>query len=57
MDPLAPKPGTQPFSCPVCNLNFSSGKALANHLQDKHEPHFTAEDRTWLRSIKIQVED
>ncbi len=51
------KPSPQPFSCHVCHLNFSGGKQLAQHLEDKHEPHFNAEDKAWLRSIKIQVED
>ena len=49
----------QPFACPVkgCNLNFSSGTALSNHLKEKHEPHFTMTDKRFLKSIKIKVDD
>lgn len=55
---MEPRP-EQPFGCPVkgCNLNFSTGKALDNHLKDKHEPVFTAEDRMFLKSLKIKVEE
>lgn len=57
MGAMDPKPGTQPFSCHVCNLNFSGGKALALHMQEKHEPNWTEQDRKWLKSIRISVED
>lgn len=57
MDSHAPRPGTQPFSCHICNLNFSGGKALALHMQEKHEPNWTAADKAWLKSIRISVEE
>lgn len=57
LGPMEPKPGTQPFSCHVCNLNFSGGKALAIHMTEKHEPRWTEKDKLWLKSIMITVED
>lgn len=50
-------PRDQPFNCHVCNLNFSSGKALGTHMKEKHEPNWTASDRKFLRSIRIKVDD
>lgn len=58
MEP-SPPPHDQPFSCGQCNLSFSNGRTLAEHMKSKHTHNLklTSDDIKWLKAIRIKWED